>query len=64
MSSLLILVFTMQVEKELGERRLIGYHGVGLAVAPKLNFEELTAGTTSKEEVSAKELSARVTDSL
>ncbi|BBN15444.1 glycerol-3-phosphate O-acyltransferase [Marchantia polymorpha subsp. ruderalis] len=39
-----------KVEKELGERRLIGYHGVGLAVAPKLNFEELTAGTTSKEE--------------
>ncbi|KAL2619871.1 hypothetical protein R1flu_000076 [Riccia fluitans] len=39
-----------QVEKELGERRIIGYHGVGMVVAPELNFDELTAGTTSKEE--------------
>ncbi|KAL3681948.1 hypothetical protein R1sor_024904 [Riccia sorocarpa] len=43
-----------QVEKELGERRVIGYHGVGMAVAPELSFEKLTAGTTSKEEAREK----------
>ncbi|KAL2619872.1 hypothetical protein R1flu_000077 [Riccia fluitans] len=38
-----------QVEKELGERRIIGYHGVAMAVGPELRFDELTAGTTSEE---------------
>lgn len=46
------LVVFLQVEKELGERRLVGFTGVGLAVASELNFDSRTAATTSKEEVS------------
>ncbi|KAL3681949.1 hypothetical protein R1sor_024905 [Riccia sorocarpa] len=39
-----------QVEKELGERRLLGYDGAGIVVASELRFDDLTAGTTSKEQ--------------
>ncbi|NP_001290538.1 glycerol-3-phosphate acyltransferase, chloroplastic [Elaeis guineensis] len=39
-----------QVEKQIGERRTISFHGVGLSVAPELNFNELTAGCETPEE--------------
>ncbi|KAI7743976.1 hypothetical protein M8C21_001743, partial [Ambrosia artemisiifolia] len=32
-----------QVEKEIGERRVISFHGAGLSVAPKIDFNEITA---------------------
>ncbi|KAL9992758.1 putative glycerol-3-phosphate 1-O-acyltransferase [Helianthus debilis subsp. tardiflorus] len=32
-----------QVEIEIGERRVISFHGAGLSVAPKIDFNEITA---------------------
>ncbi|XP_042514129.1 glycerol-3-phosphate acyltransferase ATS11, chloroplastic isoform X2 [Macadamia integrifolia] len=32
-----------QVEKEIGERRVISFHGVGLSVAPEINFNGIAA---------------------
>ncbi|KAK4420332.1 Glycerol-3-phosphate acyltransferase ATS12, chloroplastic [Sesamum alatum] len=39
-----------QVEKEIGEKRVISFHGVGLSVAPKISFEEITATLEDPEE--------------
>ncbi|XP_058085693.1 glycerol-3-phosphate acyltransferase ATS12, chloroplastic-like [Magnolia sinica] len=39
-----------QVEKQIGERRMISYHGVGLSVAPEMSFNEITAGIANPEE--------------
>ncbi|OVA02860.1 Phospholipid/glycerol acyltransferase [Macleaya cordata] len=39
-----------QVEKEIGERRVISYHGVGLSAAPELSFDELAANHENPEE--------------
>ncbi|GKA91980.1 glycerol-3-phosphate acyltransferase, chloroplastic [Tanacetum coccineum] len=39
-----------QVEKDIGEKRLIGYHGTGISVAPEINFKEATATCGSPEE--------------
>ncbi|PWA47973.1 Glycerol-3-phosphate O-acyltransferase, alpha helical bundle, N-terminal [Artemisia annua] len=39
-----------QVEKDIGEKRLIGYHGTGISVAPEINFQEATATCGSAEE--------------
>lgn len=41
----------MQVEKEIGERRLISYHGVGLSVATEMSFNEIAIGIENREEV-------------
>ncbi|XP_031503039.1 glycerol-3-phosphate acyltransferase ATS12, chloroplastic [Nymphaea colorata] len=32
-----------QVEKEIGERRLMGFHGVGLSLTPEMDFEEFAS---------------------
>lgn len=39
-----------KVEKELGEQRVIGFHGVGVSVAPALEFETITAAIPDKRE--------------
>ncbi|XP_071737435.1 glycerol-3-phosphate acyltransferase, chloroplastic [Rutidosis leptorrhynchoides] len=39
-----------QVEKDIGEERLIGYHGTGISVAPEVNFQKVTASCASPEE--------------
>lgn len=39
-----------QVEKEIGERRVISFHGVGLSVAPEISFSEVTAACENPEE--------------
>ncbi|XP_072962496.1 glycerol-3-phosphate acyltransferase ATS12, chloroplastic isoform X1 [Typha angustifolia] len=39
-----------QVEKQIGERRTISFHGVGLSVAPEMNFTEVTAHCENLEE--------------
>ncbi|PWA39262.1 glycerol-3-phosphate O-acyltransferase, chloroplast [Artemisia annua] len=39
-----------QVEKEIGERRVISYHGAGLSVAPKMEYNEVTASSKGPEE--------------
>lgn len=39
-----------QVEKEIGERRVISFHGVGLSVAPEISFSEVTAAYENPEE--------------
>jgi len=39
------------VEKEIGERRVISFHGVGLSVAPEISFSEVTAAYENPEEV-------------
>lgn len=36
------------MEKELGEVRMIGWHGVGIAVAPEVKFSEITRGIEDK----------------
>ncbi|XP_021887189.1 glycerol-3-phosphate acyltransferase, chloroplastic isoform X1 [Carica papaya] len=40
-----------QVEKEIGERRVVSFHGVGLSLAPEISFTEITAACESPEEV-------------
>lgn len=39
-----------QVEKEIGESRVISFHGVGLSVAPEISFSEVTAACENPEE--------------
>ncbi|KAL8112729.1 hypothetical protein AgCh_020149 [Apium graveolens] len=39
-----------QVEKEIGERRVIAFHGTGLSIAPPINFNEITNGCKNPEE--------------
>ncbi|KAI3469191.1 hypothetical protein Pfo_025854 [Paulownia fortunei] len=39
-----------QVEKEIGEKRVISFHGVGLSVAPKISYQEITAALEDPEE--------------
>lgn len=39
-----------EVEKQIGERRKISFHGVGLSIAPEMNFNEITAGCANLEE--------------
>ncbi|XP_059656892.1 glycerol-3-phosphate acyltransferase ATS12, chloroplastic isoform X2 [Cornus florida] len=39
-----------QVEKEIGEKRVISFHGAGLSVAPEINFLEITAACGDPEE--------------
>lgn len=40
-----------QVEKEIGEKRIISFHGVGLSVAPAISLSKLAASYESSEEV-------------
>lgn len=42
-----------QVEKEIGEKRMISFHGTGLSVAPEMSFSDITASCESPEEVSS-----------
>eukprot|EP00268_Persea_americana_P056643 TRINITY_DN6708_c0_g1_i3.p1 TRINITY_DN6708_c0_g1~~TRINITY_DN6708_c0_g1_i3.p1 ORF type:complete len:423 (+),score=87.38 TRINITY_DN6708_c0_g1_i3:409-1677(+) len=54
-----------QVEKQIGERRLISYHGVGLSVAPEMSFSEIASDFENHEEAKAafpKALYASVTE--
>ncbi|XP_030533711.2 glycerol-3-phosphate acyltransferase ATS12, chloroplastic [Rhodamnia argentea] len=46
-----------QVEKEIGERRVITFHGVGLSVGPEIKLNEVTSTCNDSEE--AKEAYAR-----
>ncbi|KAK6140961.1 hypothetical protein DH2020_025294 [Rehmannia glutinosa] len=39
-----------QVEKEIGEKRVISFQGVGLSVAPKISYQEVTAALEDPEE--------------
>ncbi|XP_042952403.1 glycerol-3-phosphate acyltransferase ATS12, chloroplastic-like isoform X2 [Carya illinoinensis] len=39
-----------QIEKEIGEERVISFHGVGLSVAPGINFSEIAAVCENPEE--------------
>ncbi|XP_052171370.1 glycerol-3-phosphate acyltransferase, chloroplastic-like isoform X2 [Diospyros lotus] len=39
-----------QVEKEVGERRVISFHGIGLSVAPEISFNEIAAVCGDAEE--------------
>uniref|UniRef100_A0A0C9S3S3 glycerol-3-phosphate 1-O-acyltransferase n=1 Tax=Wollemia nobilis TaxID=56998 RepID=A0A0C9S3S3_9CONI len=41
----------LQVEKEIGEKRIIGYHGVGISVAPEIMFSEFAARLENQEKV-------------
>lgn len=42
----------LQVEKEIGEKRIISFHGTGISVAPALSFSETTATSENPEKVS------------
>ncbi|XP_022860740.1 glycerol-3-phosphate acyltransferase, chloroplastic isoform X1 [Olea europaea var. sylvestris] len=39
-----------QVEKEIGEKRLISFHGTGLSVAPNISYHEIAAAMEDPEE--------------
>lgn len=39
-----------QVEKEIGERRVIAFHGTGLSIAPPINFNEISDGCENPDE--------------
>nr|GEX74494.1 glycerol-3-phosphate acyltransferase, chloroplastic [Tanacetum cinerariifolium] len=39
-----------QAEKEIGERRVISYHSARLSVAPKIDYDEVTASSEGPEE--------------
>lgn len=39
-----------QVEKEIGEKRVMTFHGAGLSVAPKISFQEIAAASGTSEE--------------
>lgn len=40
-----------QVEKDIGEKRVISFHGVGLSVAPEIDYDEIASGRENLEEV-------------
>jgi glycerol-3-phosphate O-acyltransferase len=50
---LLIQILPFQVEKQIGERRKISFHGVGLSVGPEMNFKQVTSHCKENEEVSS-----------
>ncbi|KAM7531031.1 hypothetical protein LguiB_034441 [Lonicera macranthoides] len=39
-----------QVEKDIGEKRVISFHGTGISVAPKINFREIVDACSDLEE--------------
>ncbi|WOG90055.1 hypothetical protein DCAR_0209296 [Daucus carota subsp. sativus] len=39
-----------QVEKEIGERRVIAFHGTGLSIAPPIDFNKISDGCENPEE--------------
>ncbi|KAL8107649.1 glycerol-3-phosphate acyltransferase, chloroplastic-like [Apium graveolens] len=39
-----------KVEKEIGERRMIAFHGTGLSIAPPINFDEISDDCGNPEE--------------
>ncbi|KAL0753726.1 hypothetical protein Bca101_091394 [Brassica carinata] len=39
-----------KVEKEIGERRLVGFHGTGLSVAPEISFSDVTSDCNNPNE--------------
>ena len=41
----------LQVEKEIGEKRLVGFHGTGLSIAPEISFSDVTADCNNPNEV-------------
>ncbi|KAM6556597.1 hypothetical protein CsatB_003616 [Cannabis sativa] len=40
----------LQVEKEIGEKRIISFHGVGVSVAPAISFSEIAVSHERSEE--------------
>ncbi|KAG8634186.1 glycerol-3-phosphate acyltransferase, chloroplastic isoform X2 [Manihot esculenta] len=40
----------LQVEKEIGERRVISFHGAGLSIAPEIRFSEIAVACENPEE--------------
>ncbi|CAL8155679.1 unnamed protein product [Prunus armeniaca] len=40
----------LQVEKEIGEKRMISFHGTGLSVAPEITFSDISASCQNPEE--------------
>eukprot|EP01018_Ginkgo_biloba_P005123 Gb_19458 [translate_table: standard] len=40
-----------QVEKEIGEKRMIGFHGVGISLAPEAKFNDFAAGPKNQEKI-------------
>ena len=40
------------MEKDIGEKRVISFHGVGLSVAPEIKFHEIAGSYENPDEVS------------
>lgn len=43
--------FFSQVEKEVGERRIVSFHGTGLSAAPAVSFSSIIDSAEQSEEV-------------
>ncbi|KAJ9537015.1 hypothetical protein OSB04_029748 [Centaurea solstitialis] len=54
----------LQVEKEIGEKRLVSFHGTGISVAPELNFQEVTASCGSPRRFAKAAYSQALYDSV
>lgn len=39
-----------QVEKEIGEKRVISFHGVGISVEPEINYYDVSLGCKTEED--------------
>ncbi|KAL5724726.1 glycerol-3-phosphate 1-O-acyltransferase [Ranunculus cassubicifolius] len=48
----------LQVEKEIGEKRVISFHGVGISAAPEIDFNEIASTHENPEEIKLKFSSA------
>lgn len=46
-------IFFSQVEKDIGEKRVISFHGVGLSVASEIKFQEIAGSYENPNEVSS-----------
>lgn len=45
------LLAYVQVEKNIGEKRIISFHGTGISVGPKIDFHEVAGALEDSEEV-------------
>ncbi|KAL8552925.1 hypothetical protein ACS0TY_001559 [Phlomoides rotata] len=43
----------LQVEREIGEKRVISFHGVGVSVAPEISYQEIAAALGDPEQVTS-----------
>ncbi|KAL9262072.1 Glycerol-3-phosphate acyltransferase, chloroplastic-like protein [Drosera capensis] len=53
----------LQIEKEIGEKRVISFHGTGLSVGPEINYSDLAIGLMEDEATTSKSALTNAEDS-